>query len=71
MSGLGFFNTAACEDRSRHTGVEHGVTARLEPRAQQRDVSGAADAVSAFNDDQLAAVFFLFDAGQRRSVGVL
>jgi hypothetical protein len=38
------------------------VTARLEPRAEQRDVSGSADAVSAFNHDQLAGVFFLFDA---------
>jgi hypothetical protein len=38
------------------------VTARLEPRSEQRDVSGSPDAVSAFNDDQLAAVFFLFDA---------
>jgi hypothetical protein len=47
------------------------MTARLEPGAEQRDVSGPADTVSAFNDDQLAAVFFLFDAGQRRSVGVL
>jgi hypothetical protein len=39
------------------------VTARLEPRAEQRDVSGPANAVSAFNHYQLAAVFFLFDAG--------
>jgi hypothetical protein len=38
------------------------MAARLEPRAQQSDVSGAADTVSAFNDDQLAGVFFLFDA---------
>jgi hypothetical protein len=38
------------------------VTARLEPSAQQRDVRGPAYAVSAFHDDQLAAVFFLFDA---------
>jgi hypothetical protein len=62
VSGLGFFNTAAGEDGARHTGVKHRVTARLEPRAEQRDVSGASDAVRAFNDDQLAAVFFLFDA---------
>ncbi len=62
MSGLGFFDAAAGQDRSRHAGVEHGVSTRLEPRAQQCDVSGAADAVSAFNYYQLAAVFFLFDA---------
>jgi hypothetical protein len=63
VSGLGFFDPAAGEDRSRHPGVEHGVSALFEPRAEQRDVSGAADAVSAFNHYQLAAVFFLFDAG--------
>jgi len=38
------------------------MAARLEPRAEQCDVSGASYAVGAFDDDQLAAVFFLFDA---------
>jgi hypothetical protein len=47
------------------------MTAGLEPGAEQRDVSGSPDAVSAFNHYQLAAVFFLFDARQWRSVRVL
>ena len=47
------------------------MTARLEPCSQQTDVRGSAHAVSAFNHDQLAAVFCLFDAGERRSVSVL
>jgi hypothetical protein len=47
------------------------MPARLEPRAEQRDVSGPPHTVRAFDDDQLAAVFFLFDARQRRSIKVL
>jgi hypothetical protein len=39
------------------------VTARLEPGAELRDVSGPADTVSAFDDDQLAGIILLFDAG--------
>jgi len=62
VSGLCFFDSATSQNRSRHARVEHRVTARFEPRAEQRDVSRAADAVSALDDDQLAAVFFLFDA---------
>lgn len=38
------------------------MPARLEPRTEERDVSGPSHTVSAFDDDQLAAVFFLFDA---------
>ena len=70
MSGLRFFDSAAGEDRARHAGVEHRVSPRLEPGAKQCDVSGAADTVSTFYDDQLAAVFFLFNAGERRAVRV-
>jgi hypothetical protein len=62
MPGLCFLESSTGENRSCHTRIKHGVTARLEPRAEQRDVSRAADAVSAFNHYQLAAVFFLFDA---------
>jgi hypothetical protein len=47
------------------------MPARLEPRAEKRDVSGPTHTVRTFDDDQLAAVFFLFDARQRRSVKVL
>ncbi|HET9526242.1 MAG TPA: hypothetical protein VFO99_08755 [Pyrinomonadaceae bacterium] len=41
---------------------------RLEPGAKQSDMRRAADAVSAFDDDQFAAVLFVLDARQRRSV---
>jgi hypothetical protein len=71
VSGLRLFNTAAGQHRARHAGVKHCVSARLEPGAEQRDVSGPSDAVSAFNDNQLATVFFLFDARQRRSIRVV
>ena len=59
---LRFLDSASGQHRSRHARVEHRMPARLEPRAEQRDVSGSAHTVSAFDDDQLAAVFFLFDA---------
>jgi len=62
VAGLCLFDSATSEYGSRHTGVEHGVTTRLEPRAQQRDVRRAAHAVRALDDDELAAVIFLFDA---------
>jgi hypothetical protein len=38
------------------------MSTRLEPRAEQRDVRRATDAVSAFDDDQLATEFFLLNA---------
>ncbi|HEU4766630.1 MAG TPA: hypothetical protein VFS77_04625 [Pyrinomonadaceae bacterium] len=44
------------------------MSPRFEPRPEQRDVRRASDAVGAFDDDQLAAVLFVFDAGERRSV---
>ena len=44
------------------------MAARLEPGAQKCDVRRTPNSVSAFNDDQLTAVFFMFDAGQRRAV---
>jgi len=62
VTGLCLFDSATGEHGSRHTRVEHCVTTRFEPRAKQRDVRRAAHAVGAFDDDQLAAVFFLFDA---------
>ena len=68
MAGFRFFNATTREHGSRHAGIEHGMAARLEPGAQLRDMCGAAYAVSAFDDDQLAAVFSLLDSWQRRSV---
>jgi hypothetical protein len=47
------------------------MAARLQPRAQQCDVSGSSDTVSAFDDDQFAGVFSRLDARKRRSIGVL
>lgn len=44
------------------------MATRFEPGPEQCDVRRASDAVSPFDDDQLAGIFFLFDAGKRRSV---
>jgi hypothetical protein len=63
VSGLRFLDPASSQDRSRHAGIEYGVTARLEPGAQQRNVSRAADAVGTLDDDQLAAVLDWSNAG--------
>jgi len=68
VAHLCFFDSTTGEHGSRHARVEHSVTTGLEPGTQQSDVRGSAHAVRAFNHDQLAAVFFLFDARQRRAV---
>ena len=47
------------------------MTGRFQPRAQQSDMCRAADAVRAFDHDQLAAVFFLFNSGKGCAVKVL
>jgi hypothetical protein len=62
VSGLCLFDAATSEHGTRHTGIEHGVTTRLEPGAQQRDVRRAAYTVRALDDDELAAVINLLDA---------
>lgn len=38
------------------------MSTRLEPRAEQRNVRRATDAISALDDDQLAAELFLLNA---------
>ena len=42
--------------RSRPAGLDHAVALHFEPLAQQRDLGRAADAVGAFDRDQLARV---------------
>ena len=46
----------------------HGEAFGFQPFGEQRDLRGAAGAVRAFDDDQCAAEFFGFYAGQRRAV---
>jgi len=68
MAGFCFFDAPAGEHGSGHTGIEHGMTSRLEPLAQKCDVSRTSYAISTFDYDQLTAVVLLLVPGQRRAV---
>jgi hypothetical protein len=39
------------------------MSSRLEPGPEQGDMRRTADAIGAFNDNEFAAVVFVFDAG--------
>ena len=62
MSGLCFFDAPTCKNRAGHSRVDNGMPTRLEPCAKKCNVRGPPNTVGAFNNNQLAAIFFLFDA---------
>src|SRR5215813_1647708 len=54
MAFLGLLEPFSGERRAGHTGIQHGVAVVFQPLLQQSDVSGPADAVGAFQNNELA-----------------
>src|SRR6185436_6298071 len=65
---LGRLQALPGECRPRHPGVEHRVSSALEPFPEQPDVRGAADAVGALEDDQLALQLAWFNCREALTI---